>query len=275
MKNHFLISLLSAMLLAACAGGPPRIHPVVPDEVKAKGNSAVRSAMLDETNHMTVHIDEKKEIVYNQSFGNSVAVGALFGPLGVLANIAATNAVTESDKSKINNKITLAPSSAFAEAAKTSGLQLKQDKATEGANFSPYLLLTKLEDEKVLFSSALLVEAPTPGAIIPQVVYRYQLPTVLNIEEIESITPQKLEALDQQLKTGYVELIKFYQTDSKTKFDSEKLFKLRSNFMNPRFDFEMPVQVISDADDRIWIRTMTGIASILKTNATLTGPWEE
>jgi hypothetical protein len=61
----FLSSLLSVLVLSACAG-TPIVQPPVPDSAKQNGVSVGRAVVLDTTDHMTVHLDAGKEIVYSQ-----------------------------------------------------------------------------------------------------------------------------------------------------------------------------------------------------------------
>lgn len=274
MRLSFVPLLATIMLLAACAGGPPPVQPPVPAAVKAKGSAAVRSALLDETNHMLVHLDDEREVIYVQSFGNSLAVGALFGPLGVLANISATKAVTEADQARMKGKITASASKAFKAAAQETGLPLASQRVEGGVNFSPYLYLVKQSDGKVLLASALLVEAPTPGALLSQARYLYQLPLGYTVEELEKTTPVMVEEINRQLQAGYVEMIRFYQNDRSEAVNEEKLVKYKSDFLSPRFDFEAGGKIAAETADRVWIRYAIGVAVILRPNIKVLGPWE-
>jgi hypothetical protein len=274
MRYSLGVAVLTFMLLAGCAGGPPPVQPPVPAEAKAKGVSAVRSAVLDKTDHMTAHLDDAREVLYVQSFGNSVAVGALFGPLGIMANIASTKAATEADQAKLQGRIPVHASQAFREAAQDTGLPLGPKWTEGGVNFSPYLHLVKLGDGKVLAASALVVEAPTPGAFFPQARYLYQLPLGYTVDELSLATPATVAEIDKQLQAGYVELIRFYQSDKSEAMSGEKMVKYKSDFLNPRFDFEAGGKIAAENAERVWIRNVFGIAAVLRSNITIVGPWE-
>jgi len=274
MRYSLGVAVLVLMLLAGCAGGPPPVQPPVPAEAKAKGVSAVRSAVLDKTDHMTAHLDDAREVLYLQSFGNSVAVGALFGPLGIMANMASTKAATEADQAKLQGRIPVHASQAFREAAQETGLPLGPKWTEGGVNFSPYLHLVKLGDGKVLAASALVVEAPTPGAFFPQARYLYQLPLGYTVDELSLATPATVAEIDRQLQAGYVELIRFYQSDKSEAMSGEKLVKYKSDFLNPRFDFEAGGKIAAENAERVWIRNVFGIAAVLRSNITIVGPWE-
>ena len=268
------IAVLGLSLLTGCASGPPPVHPPVTAEAKAKGVSAVRSAVLDKTDHMTVHLDDAREVLYVQTFGNSAAVGVLFGPLGVLANIANTKAVTEADQARLMNKIPVRASQAFSEAVAEAGLALGSTRTEGGVNLSPYLYFVKLGDGKVLAASALVVEAPTPGALLPQARYLYQHSRGYTIDELSMATPETVAEINKQLRAGYVELIRFYLSDKSEAMSAEKLVKYKSDFLSPRFDFEGGGRIAAETAERIWIRNIFGVAAVLRPNITVVGPWE-
>jgi len=269
------IAAVGFLLLTGCAGGPPPVQPPVPAEAKAKGVSAVRSAVLDKTDHMTVHLDDAREVLYVQSFGNSAAVGALFGPLGMMANIANTKAVTEADQAKMMGKIPVHASLAFSEAAQEAGLPLGPTWTQGGVNLSPYLYLVKLGDGKVLAASALVVEAPTPGALLPQARYLYQFPLGYTVDELSLATPVTIAEIERQLQAGYAELIRFYLSDKSDAMSGEKLVKYKSDFLSPRFDFEQGGKIAAEDAERVWIRNVFGVAAVLRSNITIVGPWEQ
>lgn len=274
MRYSFGVAVLALALLVGCASGPPRVHPPVPSEAKAKGVSAVRSAALDHTDHMVVHLDDAREVVYVQHFGNSVVVGALFGVLGVMVNIAATNAVTEADQAKLKGRIQVSPSQALRDAAEEVGFPLDTKQTEGGVNFSPYLHVVKLSDGKVLLASALVVEAPTPGALLPQARYFYQLPLRYTVDDLTVATPAAVAEIGKQLQKGYVELIRFYKSDKSEALVGEKMVKYKSDFLSPRFDFEQAGKIAGEDAERIWIRNVFGIAAVLRSNLTIIGPWE-
>ncbi len=223
---------------------------------------------------MVVHLDDAREVLYVQSFGNSVAVGALFGPLGVLANIAATKAATEADQAKLKGKIQVSAGLAFREAAKETGLPLDAKRTDGGVNFSPYLHIVKLSDGNVLLASALIVEAPTPDALLPHARYLYQLPLRYTVDDLSLATQAAVAEIGKQLQTGYIELIRFYLRDKSEAMGSEKTVKYKSDFLSPRFDFEQGGKIAAENAERIWIRHAIGIAAILRPNVTIVGPWE-
>lgn len=274
MRYSFGVAVLALVLLAGCASGPPRVQPPVPTEAKAKGASAVRSTVLDNTDHMVVHLDDAREVLYVQSFGNSVAVGALFGPLGVMANIAATKAATEVDQAKLKGKIPVSASQTFRDAAKEAGLPLEPKRTEGGVNFSPYLHVVKLSDGNVLLASALVVEAPTPGALFPQARYFYQLPLRYTVDDLSLSKPATVAEIGKQLQTGFVELIRFYQGDKSEAMGAEKMVRFKSDFLSPRFDFEQGGKIAAENAERVWIRNIFGVAAVLRANVTIVGPWE-
>ncbi len=145
--------------------------------------------------------------------------------------------------------------------------------ATE-PNFSPYLSLVKLSDGNVLLASALVVEAPTPGALLPQATYLYQLPLRYTVNELELATPAMVAEIGKRLQEGYVEMIRFYQNDKPEAITGEQLVKFKSDFLSPRFDFEVGGKIAAENADRIWIRNIFGIAAVLRSNITIVGPWK-
>lgn len=271
--RHYFTLAISSFLLSACAGTPV-FQPPVPNEAKSKGLSVSRSVMLDSTDHMTVHLDSRKEIIYSQQFGNSFAVGALFGPLGVLANIAATKVKTDSDKEKIFGKISILPSAVFDESLNKAELSNSKSEVQGGVNLSPYMYVVKNNNNTLMFAAALIVEANTPGAPLPYAKYMYQLPTKLTLDELNSFTAESNSKLKDELQHGYVELLDFYKSDSPSKIDTEKVVRFKSDFLNPRFEFETPGKIASETSDRVWVRHYMGVAAISKSNFNLVGPWE-
>ncbi|AXK39247.1 hypothetical protein DWG20_07285 [Crenobacter cavernae] len=132
---------------------------------------------------------------------------------------------------------------------------------------SPYLYITKVEGEKILLAAALIAEHEAADQKwIGR--YMYQLPISYKIDYISQSNTDITPEVEKSLTVGFTELIKFYKKDSPEDADKEKTISFKSDFLSPRFDFEMTAKLISESQDRIWVRTFNGIYAISKENVT-------
>ena len=160
--SRALSVMAMAMLLAACAA-PPKFLAVQPKPAEGAGYVLARSPRLDETSHLVGHLDADKNIVYTQNFGGGgVGLGLLLGPLGVAANIGMIDSETKKDIASLYGRVDLKPAETFRRAALARGLPLALTAAPGAGRLTPYVLVTRIENDRVLIAAALLIEHGAP-----------------------------------------------------------------------------------------------------------------
>lgn len=265
-----LIALVSVLALAGCASAPVNQGPIA---VRQAGSEValVHTALLDQTNHMTKHLDEKKNVVYFQNFGGGgAAAGLLLGPLGVAANIKAIDSNTSKDVSVLLGKIESDPILAFKSAAARSGVVVHEQADGRSSRATPYIYVVKTQqDPDVLaIAAALIVESPLDKAsnrknapAEPQWRYKYmyQLPGKYTPEALDSSTKAQLQT---ELDSGYAKILAMMARDTAENAAKEQKVKFKSSFLVPRFDFEQLGNLIAEEDDVVWIRNPTGVYGI-------------
>lgn len=161
-----LIAFVFFLALGGCASAPQNQAPF--SARQAGGDIALaRAAALDQTDHMSKHLDEAKQVLYFQNFGGGgAAVGVLLGPVGVAANIKAIDSNTSKDVDVLRNKTDADPILAFKSAAGHSGRVLHEQPNGTASRATPYVYVVKTQqDPDVLaIAAALLVESPSDKA---------------------------------------------------------------------------------------------------------------
>ena len=174
MKYIKLIFVLSFLNILGCA--TPSFQSVPLGLQNKTDVSLVRSGLLDQTNGTLMHLNDSKDILYQQNFGGGgAAVGVLLGPIGVAANAAAIESNTKEDVELLFGKTSIDPNKVFREIVLDAGFVI-EDSSNASASFSPYILVSKGENEVLYFASALLVEENSIGKSRWVGRYMYQIP---------------------------------------------------------------------------------------------------
>lgn len=252
------------MTLGGCATAP--LLDPVPDTAKKDGGVLVRSALLDKTDHMTKHLNKDKNILYFQNYGGGgAALGLLLGPLGVAANMKMIESNTENDVQRFSDKLDADPVKIFTEAAVQSGYPIDSVTQQSSTKFSPYLYVVKAQEDKLLVAAAMIVDVDTTNQKWTGR-YMYQLPLTYTAETLSKADMQASTALNEHLLAGFSELIKMLKTENPEAVRKEKQITFKSNFVFPRFDLELRGSLMTESNDRAWIRTVGAVYSLAKSD---------
>ena len=255
--------LTVTLALAGCVATPklqgPRPQP------PTTGYQLAHLEALDVTNHTLQHLNDRKNILYSQNFGGGGAgLGLLLGPLGVAANIGMIKQNTMADVQVLKDKIDVDADALF-RAAADNMLPLAE---TAGTRLTPYLYVTKVDQQQLLFAAAVLIEQGA-GADKWLGKYMYQLPLARTVSELGAINSAATEQLRNELRAGYVEILKRFDSEARAEPETEQKIKFKSDFLTPRFSFEQNGQLLDQDDKVTWIRAVGGVYGVRNSNITL------
>lgn len=253
-----LASLGLVAFLAGCASSLPPLQ--LPS--KAAGPIEVfQNPILDRTDHTLQHLDDRKQILYAQTYGGGgVGVGLLLGPLGVAANIKAIESNTLKDTALLKNKIKLNPQELFLSAAKKANSPIAASSAPGNLKLHPYLLTEKTEGEKIMMAAVLLGDATEKGSLPAK--FLVQIPVSYTIPELSNLTPEQTKKLGDLLEKGFTTLLNRIKTEATAVPASETKVTFVSEFLTPRFKFEIQANLIEANQEFVWFRTMTGVFGV-------------
>lgn len=262
----FLLALL-ALAQLACAPQPQ----VKPETLKnSRMISIGRSPALDQTNNTLMHLNERRDVLYQQNFGGGgVGVGLLLGPIGVAANAAAIGSNTEADVALLFGKTDVDPATVLREMLADSGLVVTDAAATVPA-LSPYVLVSKGENETLYFAAVLLLEYGEPGKAAWTHRYLYQLDTTLSKAALAGgLSTAQQQALRKAYREGFATLIGLYVNDIDDSYVAGKPVLLNSELLSPRFMFDLPGTLVEESDNRITVKAQGAVYSLPKPLVTL------
>lgn len=256
-KIKLLGALLFAAILSGCASAPV-FQTSVPKTTNLSGFELGRSPILDVTNHIIQHANSGKDILYSQNFGGGGVALGLLGPLGVAANIGMINTNTTKDVEQIKNKITLSPKNIFS--------QVASKELTEGGSggkikpqISPYLYLIKIDDEKILMASGLIIEQSEEKWTGK---YLYQLAQTTTLQELAKLDDAGTKRLEAAVADGYEKILKQIKTEHAQTSQTGKQIHFKSSFFTPRIEIESIGMLIAKNDQVTWVRTNSGVFAV-------------
>jgi len=249
-----------AILVTACA--TPQ-YQQVPTTEKTAGHELGKSELLQSSDHMTRQLDDKQSILYFQNFGGGgAAVGVMLGPFGVAANMKMIESATEEDAALLKGKFNFDPVEIFSH--QSGAMALLNNGAVLGkkAKISPYFYVSKTEDEQLLMACALLVDYRPTGTEW-QGKYMYQLPLKYAKTDVaKGFSDDQRAALVREVTAGFQSLAKLYVADRRGDLGTGAEVKFKSDFVSPRFNFEMIGLKLPATDGRVNIRTYGAVYSL-------------
>ncbi|WP_017445878.1 hypothetical protein [Gayadomonas joobiniege] len=261
MKKKFILLAIVSMFMTGCATvkyqSPP---PIATNHVT---HEVAKSDLLAQTNHTLMHLNQSGDILYQQNFGGGGAgVGILLGPIGVMANTAAIKSNTEDDVEVLKEKLVFNPSELLKRSTDKHQFELTSGNA-DSIKLSPYIYVSKTENEQLLFASALIVETE-PGKKSNWLgKYMYQTSLKMAKSDIaDGVSQEEYALLKSALENGFDELIRLYSEDRKGSLKTEQALTFISDFVSPRFNIEMVGDLIPSDANRVNIRTVGGIYSL-------------
>lgn len=261
--------ILIAVFIQGCASTPT--YQEVPDSLKGNTNIDVGfSELLKIENHTLVRISDKGDVLYQQNYGGGgAAVGVLLGPFGVAANVLAIESNTKAEAKDLYGKISFSPKEMFLDAMNKNGI------ATSGADgsvvASPYILVSKGENDELFFASCLLVESSTNGQEKWTGRYMYQVNEHYNRTKLNTgLNETELSGLKNSLDEGFSKVADLYLKDNKGELVSTREMIFKSEFVSPRFQLDMAGKLIDEDSDRVNIRSFFAVYSLPKEKVTIT-----
>jgi hypothetical protein len=249
-------------VLSACVSAPPIQQPIKFDS--AASYELFRSPVLDQTNHTLQHLNQSKDILYYQTYGGGGVGLGLLGPLGVAANIKMIESNTMKDVALLKDKVPVAPSQVFSNAAAKAGISI-QSNAGNNVRLNPYLLIEKTENNVIMLASAILVEGADAKSKTP---YKYliQLPLTYSVETLSALDAAKSQELETAVGNGFLALFSRMKDEASANPESEQKIKVTSEFLSPRFAFEMQGSLIEKDQDYTWVRLIGGVFGVKNTD---------
>lgn len=249
----------SILILVRCASTPQLQKPLAAP--KSNSVELFRSPILDQTAHTLQYLNKDKDILYYQTYGGGGAgLGLLAGPFGVAANIKMIESSTMKDVGIMNNKIATDIKQLFINAVSSSGMDMFNGDGLVGYKLNPYLLVEKTEGGQLMFASVILMDV---GERFPNK-YLIQLPVKYTADQVASLTEVQQSELNSSILTGYQILLARIKKESSSDPLLEKKVAVKSEFLTPRFNFEMQGSLIEEQADMVWIRIVGGVCGVYK-----------
>jgi hypothetical protein len=271
MNPLFRIASLSACIVAltACVSAP--VAPQRPTSVPATHHVASAPTLVPASAHTLAWLDDRQSVQFVQNFGGGgVGVGLMLGPLGVAANAAAIRKTTERETAALKGRFTVDPMQRFAVLAQALGLALVDD--TQGARLSPYLMVVRAEEERVLLGVGLMVDH-APGQNGWRASYAWQSDLDWSIAEVaDGLDADQQAALEMALDSGLTALLALYRADLADQIVSGEELRFVSDFASPRFRFQLTgTRLAGGAPGRVVVRTFGATFDLPATRVELAG----
>lgn len=90
----------------------------------------------------------------------------------------------------------------------------------------------------------------------------YQLPGKYTAASLAALDDAARADLQKALDSSYAAILAMMARDTAENAAKEREVKFKSNFLVPRFDFELMGKVIAEDSDVVWIRNPTGVYGI-------------
>lgn len=254
---------LVAWLLAAC-GSAPTLQSARPAAYAAAPAAIGQAAELQVTNHMVRHLNADKSVRYVQNQGGGGAtLGVLLGPFGVAANIAAIGGVTDADVAQLGGKVKADPVASFRKVAAAQGYPLQVVANGAAMLMTPYLQVSKTNETTLHLTAGLVLEgqggsAPWTGR------YQVQLPGDYTVASLAALDAAGQSAVESQLDAGFASLLQHLRSETAESIAGEPKITYESEYLSPRFGFEMAGSLVGTPGDMVWVRGVMGVQGVRK-----------
>lgn len=149
----------------------------------------------------------------------------------------------------------------FLKAASEFGLQQNQV-GVKGSKLNSYVLVEKTANETLKVASVILVEDLNSKFKWPKK-YMIQLPVSYTIQELANLDANRSAELEKAVQQGYSSLLARMKKESGAILTSEEKVLVTSEFLTPRFNFEMQANLVDKDETRTWVRTPAGVFGVL------------
>lgn len=268
MPGGALVYAVVFAIAAACLGsaahaarGPVLVAPAMlaPDAVVQVTTLTSEEAMI---NHMQRPLDAGNTVIYDQQFGNSVAAGALLGPFGVVANIAATKRRTENETAAMQGKFGFDGAAMAREALAAAGFMVSSGSATPAAVVTPTIRVISSGGDTLYVSVMLSVAQTLPDGKPWRGTYAYYLDEYLQRPEVVAGLPdERRAALVAKVREGFMQAAALLRDDAAGILVNGRQIYFTSKTMSPRFDFQITGVELPASEGRVVVRTASSVAS--------------
>jgi hypothetical protein len=252
-----LVILLLPTLPGACVSFPTSQEPIAFS--KTESYELFRSPLLDQTNHTIQHLNKNKDIVYYQTYGGGGVGLGLLGPFGVAANIKMIKSKTMKDVELLRNKILVDPQVIFKNVALKNGY--KSSSGSSRIKLSPYILVERTEGERLKIASVIIANIEGDTAKLPKK-YLVQLPIDYSVKELSQLNNTSLIKLKRYVREGFKQLLIRMSLEGAAEIDAEQKILVKSEFLTPRFKFEMKGRLIEKSNGITWVRIIGCVCGV-------------
>ncbi|MET1080713.1 MAG: hypothetical protein ABWY06_22105 [Pseudomonas sp.] len=249
--KNVLGSLYISMLLSGCVAKLP--YPEAPPTVR---NGMITYSIRPDIQHEEAILSRSKTIhssapiYYYQNFGGGgVAVGLMFGPMGVLGNMAMIDANTRNDAEALAGKIAPNPIHMTQALALLSPNLTPAGTTAEGFQLSPYLMIVKGENDMLHFTTS--IEA-TAGHWIGR--YSSHIDFKRSLKQVTAgLDSSEAELLKASMEDGFKQALALFERDAAGELVATQEITLYTESLSPRFNNALLVKRVQEDEANITV----------------------
>ena len=253
-------TLLLIALTTGCATVPPlQTAPPSPTSVTYGFGT---SPILAKGDHMTQPLNAAKSVYYFQNQGGGGAgLGLLLGPIGVASNVKMIESTTMGDVKKLYGKFAVDAEAQFREVATKAGFAVAASARPGDVRLMPYLLVSKTDPGTVHISPVIRLEGGE-GKKTWAKFYRYQLAGKYTVDELVALDDARKAAIREQSAAAFTSLLAHMQGETDAEIAKEQRIVAKSQYMTPRFNFDVVGSLAGQRDGLVWVRTSLGVTAV-------------
>jgi hypothetical protein len=213
-------------------------------------------------NHMMRPLDPENTVIYEQQFGNNAAIGALFGPLGVAANIAATKKRTEDETAALSGKVIIDGSRFAREALAAAGYTVAEG-GTAAAQVTPTVRITSSGAEPLHVSVWLGVNQSRDDGKAWQGQYGWLIDDDLTrAEVIAGLSEDRRAQLETKVRDAFTQVATLLRDDAAGTLTGERQLFFKAPTWSPRFNYQITGMELPAPEGRLNVRTVNAVVSL-------------
>lgn len=270
MTRTLSLFILASIVLAGCA--TPSVMPA--PATKAGLDRAIDMKAEYAFSHVERPLDEGNTIIYHQAFGGSVAVGALFGPIGVAANIAMISSRTSDDVQKLSGKYAFDVAKTFEQSLRNRLPLAPVVTKGQSVVLTPRLLMVKTENDDILLGCLLMSDEKDVGGLAWPRRYVHQTDLSVPFEEFSTgLSDARKADMDKGMTSCLDSTAQMYADDSAGKLmpaEEDNAITFRSEFLTPRIAFDLWGKQAAATDERVIVRSTNGLFSFPQSKVKIT-----
>lgn len=247
-------ALLLVLATSSCAA-PARMVPI-PRFDAAPAHAVAPDPLVEKRFTQGIQpLDDARSIHYLQFFGGGgAAIGVLFGPLGVVANVRAIERATAADVAILKGKLPLDPLAMEREVARGIPELMAAAPDASAVRLTPEVVVVRMKDDRLLFGSTLLVDYGPIGRSWKRTYVHQSAFTATKAEVAQGLTPAQLRDLEAQLRAGFQAVTALYLEELHGTASRIGEVKFKSEFVTPRVQIEFTAEELSGPADRLVAR---------------------